>query len=559
MDNPALFVLLNSLIQKWENEIIEFKQASTDFETGKIGRYFSALSNEANLRGAEKAWLIFGVCDKSRDIVGTSYREKSSEQLQKTKQQIADGTEPRITFRNIYEPFHQNGRVVLFEIPAAPQGMPISWNGHYYARAGESLNGLGLDKQDEIRQQTKATDWSAQSIPTATMDHLDPKALKKARDSFLQKYSSRFQAEEINQWSDRAFLDRARLTQDGQLTRTAILLLGKPEASYLLSPHPAQMTWKLEGPEEKAYEHFGPPFLLNTSALYHKIRNVQIRILTDNELPMLPAEISKYEQRVILEALHNCIAHQDFTRNSRIVVTEFSDRLIFENEGAFFEGTPEDYIIRDKTPRRYRNPFLTQAMAELNMIDTIGYGIHSIHREQVRRFLPMPDFDLSEPYAVKLIVYGKIVDPAYTKLLTQNTNLPLEQILALDRVQKKLPINDAMIKILKRDKLIEGRKPNFHISASIAQSTAHKAEYIQTKAQDDSFYAQLVMDYIQKFGKASRTEIDRLLLGKLGDVLGKEQKKRKIANLLTKMRRAQQIQNQGPKKAPIWVLFPHHS
>ncbi len=145
----------------------------------------------------------------------------------------------------------------------------------------------------------------------------------------------------------------------------------------------------------------GLPFFLNTTTLYRKTRNIQVRILPDDQL--FAIEVSKYDQRIVLEALHNCIAHQDYSSNGRIIVTEQPDRLIFENEGRFFEGQPEDYISGNKTPRRYRNPFLAQAMAELNMIDTMGYGIHSIHIAQARRFFPMPDFDLNEPNAVKLL------------------------------------------------------------------------------------------------------------------------------------------------------------
>jgi len=84
-------------------------------------------------------------------------------------------------------------------------------------------------------------------------------------------------------WPLATFLDRARLTQSEKITRTTLLLLGKPESAYLLSPHPAQMSWKLEGPE-RAYEHFGPPFLLTTSALYQRIRNIQLRIFPDDAL-----------------------------------------------------------------------------------------------------------------------------------------------------------------------------------------------------------------------------------------------------------------------------------
>ena len=139
MDQTALQNLLNNLIQTWENEVVEFKEAGDNYPTSDIGKYFSALANEANLRGLEKAWLVFGVNDKTRTITNTDYRSQP-ERLQGTKKQISDGTEPNVTFRNIYElHINEGNRVILFEIPAAPNGMPISWNGHYYARAGESL------------------------------------------------------------------------------------------------------------------------------------------------------------------------------------------------------------------------------------------------------------------------------------------------------------------------------------------------------------------------------------------------------------------------------------
>ena len=214
-----------------------------------------------------------------------------------------------------------------------------------------------------------------------------------------------------------------------------------------------QMTWKLEGPE-RAYEHFAPPFLLNTTALYQKIRNIQVRLLPEDAL--LPIEVAKYDQKVVLEALHNCVAHQDYSRNGRIVVTELPDRLLFENEGGFYEGQPDDYVLGTKTPRRYRNPFLAQAMTELNMIDTMGYGIYEMHRSQARRYFPLPDYDLAENQAVRMTIYGKVVDPAYSRLLIQRDDLSFDDVLALDRVQKKQSLPDVTIRRLRRAKLIEG-------------------------------------------------------------------------------------------------------
>lgn len=550
MEQAELSVLLSRLMATWENEVVEFKQAGNDYDTQRIGEYFSALSNEANLRGMERAWLVFGVDDKTRTIVGTNYRPEPA-RLHGLKNQMAQGTEPSITFRDIRELQHTAGRVLLFEVPAAPRGIPVAWQGHFYARAGESLVSLGLDKLDEIRAQTLAQDWTAQVVAGAMLDDLDAAAVRKARESFAQKYANRLRTEEVESWPLATFLDRARVTQVGQITRAALLLLGKAESAWRLSPHPAQLTWKLEGPE-RAYQHFGPPFLLNTTQLYQRIRNIQLRILPQDEL--LPVEVSKYDQKIVLEALHNCIAHQDYTRNGRVVVTELPDRLLFENEGGFFEGTPDDYIPGNKTPRRYRNPFLTQAMAELNMIDTMGWGIHSIYQGQVRRYFPLPDYDLSHPGAVKMTIYGSVVDPAYSRLLIQKTDLPLIDVLALDRVQKKLPIPDEAAAELRRAGLIEGRKPNYHVSAQVAAAADGKAEYIRTRAQDDEFYAKLLTDYLRKFGQADRAEINKLLLPKLSEALTEQQKYNKISFLLTKLRRRGDIVNTGSDKASCWKL-----
>ena len=149
----------------------------------------------------------------------------------------------------------------------------------------------------------------------------------------------------------------------------------------------------------------------------------------------------------------------------------------------------------------------------------------------------MPDYDLTEPGSVRLTIYGSVVDPAYSRMLIQKTDLPLADVLALDRVQKKLPIPDEAVRRLKRAGLIEGRKPRFHVTASVAKATGNMADYIRTRAQNDDFYAKLITDYLLQAGQADRADIDKLLIDKLSDALTPEQKQRKVGNLLTKLRR----------------------
>ena len=147
--------LLQQLISDWENEVVEFKRGGAGFSTGDIGEYFSALSNEANLKNCAHAWLVFGVNNKTRQVCGTDY-DASTEALNKPgglKYQITQRTDPAVCFNDVIVLDLPEGRVIMFEIPAAPKGIPISWNGHYYARSGENLVALGLDKLEAIRRQ----------------------------------------------------------------------------------------------------------------------------------------------------------------------------------------------------------------------------------------------------------------------------------------------------------------------------------------------------------------------------------------------------------------------
>ncbi|MDR2619566.1 MAG: transcriptional regulator [Propionibacteriaceae bacterium] len=463
--------------------------------------------------------------------------------------QIAQGTEPSITFRTIREVSHPNGRVVMMEVPPAPAGMPISVHGHYYARAGESLTSLGLDKQDEIRRQSLATDWSAGIVPGATLADFDSEALYQARRAFAQKYPSRFTLAEVESWPLVAFTDRARLTLSGEVTRAGLLLAGRAESAGKLMPHPAQLTWSLIGPE-RAYEHFSTPFLLSTTALWHRIRNVQLRLVRPGTL--LQVEVSKYDERMVLEAIHNAIAHQDLSRMGRVLVQEYPDRLVITNEGGFFDGTPAEYVTGGRSPTRYRNAMLAQAMVELGMIDTLGYGIFDMHNRQAQRFLPLPDYDLSEPTQVKLTIHGAVVDEAYTNLLMSRTDLPLADVLALDGVQKGLPIPEKTTRRLRRAGLIEGRKPHLRVTSLVGGATVPKA-IVKTRDNEERLI-RMVIDHIAATGSATRKEINLLLESDLAEIADETQRMRKVANLLTKLRRDGLIINRGIKASPVWIL-----
>lgn len=551
MDSTELVQKLTNLLSlESENEVVEFKEANDGFDFRKLGKYFSALSNEANLKKVDFAWLVFGIKDKTKEVIGTNYRLQN---LQSLKHELAGQTTDSMTFYEIFDFLYLGKRVVLFQISPAPQGIPIAFNGHYYARNHESLVALNISKLEQIRNQIRKVDWSAQICAGATINDLDAEAILKARENF--KIKNPRVATEVDSWDDITFLNKAKITKNGVITNAAIILLGKSESEHFISPSVAKISWILKDKNnlERDYEHFSCPFLLATNQVFNKIRNLKYRYIKDETI--FPEEVDQYDPFIIREALNNCIAHQDYQLNGRINVIEKEDgHLIFTNLGSFYPGSIENVINLDAPPEQYRNTMLTQAMVNLNMIDTIGSGIKRMFTIQREKLFPMPEYKI-ENNRVTVEIIGKVIDLEYARTLTKNPDLTLMQIIMLDKVQKNQVLNDLEIQILKSKNLIEGRKPNFHISKSLAQSTGQQANYIKHKGIDKKYYKEIILDYLRKFKTASRSELESLLFDKLPDVMDQKQKRSKTKNILYEMHKTDKtIVYKGSGTNSKWIL-----
>jgi len=535
-----------------ETEVVEFKEAKNGYDFVKLGQYFSALSNEANLKNKKVAWLVFGIEDKQHDIVGSHFRPHRND-LDSLKQEIANHTTDRITFVEIHEAEFDKKRVVLFQIPAAPKGLPVAFKGHYYGRDGESLVPLNIEKIERIRTQVVIDDWSVAIVEGATLADLDETAIAQARENYKNKFPGK--AGDVDDWDDKTFLDKAKITIKGKITRTAILLLGKEESEHYLVSADAKIRWILKtlDNQNKDYEIFSIPFLLAVDKVFGKIRNLKYRYFPDGTL--FPNEVLRYEPFVIRESLNNAIAHQDYSKAGRINVVEVEDdHLIFTNLGSFMPGSVENVIDNNAPEEHYRNKFLATAMFNLNLVDTIGSGIIKMFLNQKNKFFPLPDYDVSDE-KVKVTITGKILDMDYARLLAQNPDLSLDDIIMLDKVQKNKKLTDLEEKSLKSKNLIEGRKPNYYVSKKIAQLTGKKAEYSRNKAFHKQYYLDLIIKSITEFEYQSRCDINDLLWTKLPDKLGDNQKRNKISNLLAELRKKGLITNKGTLSKPLWVLI----
>ena len=231
METTELEQILFSLLQNDENECVEYKEANNDYSFEKLGKYFSALSNAANIAGKQYSWLIFGIQDKTHKFVNTNYRKNGD--LNKLKKEITKGTNDGITFLDIFELFvEDNKRVIMFKIPAA-MGIPTTWKGFAYDRNDEELIPLNQMKSDQIKS-TLNFDWSRQLVEGATLECLDSNAISVAKEKFKQKNENKTIADEIDNMSDIEFLNKAKLLINGQVTRTALLLLGKEEYTLFI-------------------------------------------------------------------------------------------------------------------------------------------------------------------------------------------------------------------------------------------------------------------------------------------------------------------------------------
>jgi ATP-dependent DNA helicase RecG len=160
-----------------------------------------------------------------------------------------------------------------------------------------------------------------------------------------------------------------------------------------------------------------------------------------------------------------------------------------------------------------------------------------MYLSQKNRYFPLPDYELSEQQKVVLQIYGHAINENYSKLLIENKDLPLSSVILLDRIQKNLPVTKKAIIMLRSEKLIEGRKPNYYIAAKVATTIDDKAAYIRNRAFDDAHYKEMIISYLKKFKKGNRQEIENLIIPKLSEVLKEKQKKDKVKNLLQAMRK----------------------
>ena len=555
------YELLQQLMERWEYEIVEFKSATGEYSEDKVGQYFSAISNEANLAGKQYGWFVLGVSEtKVKHPVGTAFKKGPGTLLERFKYTISRNTTDAMTFLDIIELYPvvdgEPKRVLMFKIPAAVAGMPTEWKTRYYARSGESLIPLQQYKIDAIRNQERR-DWSKLILSGATIENLDRDAIAFAREKYKERRNQPHITEEVDSLSDEEFLTKIKLMRNGQVTNAAMILLGNAEFDYLFANAPTVM-WRLYGAdgEMKDYTIFRIPFINVVDQVSAKIRNLTYRYMP-NQLSLFPKETQQYDTWLLRELLNNCIAHSNYQLGGRIYINECEESINITNPGDFLPQTIEAVLQTTYSPPFYRNQLLTDSMVNFHMIETAASGIKRVYRIQKKKYFPMPDYNFSTANQVSVTVYGKVMNEQYTYILYEHPELDSETVYLLDQVQKGngQNLSRAAVAHLRKYHLVEGRANHLYLSAEVAKSVEDEAQYIRNRAFDDKYYQDMIVDYLKKFGKAQRKDFRKLLMDKFPDVLTEAQKERKILTLLSALKRQGKIETDSSNQQRChWVL-----
>lgn len=529
----------------------EFKNLKNSFCGDEKDDVISYVSAIANMEGGH---LVIGVHDKTLEIVGTdTYNYDRQKAILRLAERCVNLSTEGLDIDEFITD-DTNRKVWVIHIPKHLPKRPVFAHNKAWQRIEDSLVEMTTERMSAILDEPifSETDWSAQIVSDATIDDLDEVAIAKARMMF-KKVHSRIPEAEVNAWSVETFLSKCGIMKNGGITRAAIILLGKYESAFKLRPAVAQVTWTRRDEKQDVvdYEHFTVPFILTVDEILSKIENLTMREMPGGTL--FPDTMKQYDDYTIREALHNCIAHQDYTMQQRINFVENPTYLYYSNAGAFIPGTLENALTNEEPQAYFRNECLCRAMVDFNMIDTVSRGIKKMFNEQWRRHFPMPDYEIdAKNRKVSVRIYGNEINKRYTNLLKTNNSLTLWDCISLDAVQKGRTIHEDVAQDLLNRGLIEGEAPNYTISLGIAKATRQLQGYTIQKGLDKEKIKQMILQYLKNAGTdgAKRDSIYEYVKDVMPQVKTHEQQLRLLGDILS----ALSVDKLIYAKGRIWFL-----
>ena len=420
------------ILQTWmndrEDEHLEFKEAKKNFHFEELVNYCVALANEGGGR------MILGVTDKlPRKVVGS----QAFSNLERTKAGLIDRVRLRIDVEEIQ---HPDGRVLVFQIPSRPIGMPMQYKGAYWMRGGEDLIPMTPDLLQRIFAES-GPDFSAEICTSAQLDDLDPNAVEALRQLWQRKSPD----QDISTRPIERLLSDAELLVDNQVTYAALILLGTRKAlgKYLAQ---AELVFEyrsneVPGPAAERHE-FRQGFLTVLDEIWRLIN--QRNDLQHFQQGFFIWDVPTFNERVVREAVLNAVSHRDYRHGGSVFIRQYSRRIEIVSPGGFPPGITPDNILRQQNPRNRR---IAEVLGKCGLVERAGQGFDRIFRECIQQSKPLPDFSHTDTYSVWLTLHGDIQDPEFLRFLEeigreQVATFGLDDLLVVDLVHREQSVPD---------------------------------------------------------------------------------------------------------------------
>lgn len=533
---------LNNWIKDDEDEHLEFKEAKYRFDFELTVKYCAALANE---QGGK---LVLGVTNsKPRKVVGTqAFRDLAS-----TKFKIVDKLRIRIDATVLN---HPDGRVIVFVVPSRSIGLPIQYKGAYWMRSGESLIPMTPDMLKRIFNES-GPDFSSEICPKASIDDLDPKAIKYFRDLWIRKSGN----QNLTNVSCKQLLQDCELLVDNQLSYAALILLGKQQSlgNFLAQSEVIYEYRSSEAsiPYQQRLE-YRQGFFAFENKLWDTInlRN-EVQQFRDG---FFVGHIPTFNEKVIREAILNAISHRDYRLSGSIFIQHYPRKLEIKSPGGFPSGiTPENFLYR-QNPRNRR---ISEVLARCGRVERSGQGIDLMFETCVRESKPLPDYSRSDDYEVAVLLRGDVQDPEFLRFLEQvgretQITFSIEDLLLIDQIKNEQSISEVYknrIPTLIDNGIIErtgrGKGTRYILSHRFYTHLGKKGVYTRRKGLDRETNKGFIFKHIQDNKKTGSK------LQELHQVIPSKSR-RQIQGLLQELKKEGQIYNSGTTNASRW--YPSH-
>ncbi len=483
---------LQRIMDSCENEHLEFKEAKHSFEFEQLVKYSVALANEGGGR------LVLGVTNKKpRKIIGS----QAFQSIEGTKHSLMERLHLRIDAEALQFP---EGRVIVFQVPPRPIGMPIQCKGAFWMRSGESLVPMTPDKLKRIFEES-GPDFSAEIAKNATFGDLDPMGIARFREMWRRKSGN----SALESVTDIQLLTDAELLVDSAVTYAALILFGSRNALGRHLPH-SEVVFEYRSDEASVpyqqRKEFREGFFLFDDDLWMTI-NLRNEVQHYQE-GLFVWDIPTFNERVIREAILNAVSHRDYRLHGSVFVRQYSKKVEIVSPGGFPPGVTPNNILDRQFPRNRR---IAEAFARCGLVERSGQGADRMFEECIKESKPRPDFSGTDDYQVSLTLLGEVQNPNFLRFLEHVTQEGLgsfttKDLLVLDSVQREDPVPHLLkdrLTSLKNRGILEltgrGRGTKPILSRRFYSFLGKKGVYTRKRGLDRETNKALLFKHIENF------------------------------------------------------------